>query len=56
VLQKAPTLFARRDLPRPHAELINVPFADDHLDGWQEILTGAARSLGSQTRKLKLNY
>jgi hypothetical protein len=26
-------LFARRDFPRPHAELIDVPFADDHLDG-----------------------
>ena len=26
-------LLARRDLPRPHAELVDVPVADDHLDG-----------------------
>ena len=25
-------LFARRDFPRRHAELIDVPIADDHLD------------------------
>jgi hypothetical protein len=27
--RKAPTLFTRRDLSRLHAELIDVPFADD---------------------------
>jgi hypothetical protein len=25
-------LFARRDFPRRHAEVIDVPIADDHLD------------------------
>ena len=48
-------LVARRDFPRPHAELIDVPIADDHLDRGQYFLTGAAWSLGSQTLKLKLD-
>jgi hypothetical protein len=38
-------LFARRDFPRPHAELIDVPFADDHLDRGCRDLT-ATHSLG----------
>ena len=51
-------LFARRDLPRPHAELIDVPFADYHLDRGSRFVTvthslGVARPLGSQALELK---
>jgi len=28
-------LLARRDLPRPHAVIIDVPIADGHLDRWR---------------------
>jgi hypothetical protein len=31
-ISKSKALFARRDFPRQHAELIDVPIADDHLD------------------------
>ena len=54
-------LFARRDLPRSHAELIDVPIADDHLDRGCCFVTAThslrvALSFGSQPGKLKLNY
>jgi hypothetical protein len=38
-------LLARRDLPRPHAELVDVTVADDHLDGGCHRLT-STRTLG----------
>jgi hypothetical protein len=56
VVKKARLLFARRDFPRRHAELIDVPIADDHLDCGQHCLTAthslsppidASRSSGS---------
>ena len=55
LLARPNTLFARRDFPRPHAEFIDVPFADDHLDRGQYFLTGAAWLLGSQALKRKLD-
>jgi hypothetical protein len=53
-------LLARRDFPRLNAELIDVPFADDHLDrGYRDLTAihslGAALPLGSQELKLKLD-
>ena len=49
-------LFARRDFPRRHAEFIDVPIADDHLDRGQHFLSlGVAVPLGSQALNLKLN-
>ena len=49
-------LVARRDFPRRHAELIDVPIADDHLDRGQHSLSlGVAVPLGSQALNLKLN-
>ena len=48
--------MARRDLPCRHAELIDVPIADDHLDRGQHFLSlGVAVPLGSQALNLKLN-
>jgi hypothetical protein len=56
VVKKARLLFARRDFPRRHAELIDVPIADDHLDRGQHSLSlGVAVPLGSQALNLKLN-
>jgi hypothetical protein len=42
----SPPLVARRDLPRAHAELIDVPIADDHLDRGHRFVT-ATHSLGA---------
>ena len=53
-------LFVRRDFPGQHAELINVPIADNHLDRGccclSPIHSLVALSLYSQARKLRLSY
>jgi 8-oxo-dGTP pyrophosphatase MutT (NUDIX family) len=43
--QRTSRLFARSDFPRPHPELIDIPFADDHLDRGYRFLT-ATNPLG----------
>jgi hypothetical protein len=53
-------LVARCDFPRRHAELIDVPIADDHLDRGCHFLIavaslGVALPLESQALKLKLD-
>ena len=50
---KCSPLLVRRDFPRRHAELIDIPIADDHLDRGQHCLTslGVALPLGSQALK-----
>jgi hypothetical protein len=50
-------LVARPDFPRRHAEFIDVPIADDHLDRGQHCMTslGVALPLGSQALKLNLD-
>ncbi len=50
-------LFARPDLLRPHAVLIDVPIADSHFDRGYRYLTAthSLGALGSQARKLKLD-
>jgi len=49
-------LFARRDLSRQYAELIDIPVADEHLDCGQHFLTAAqsVSLLESQAFKLML--
>ena len=55
--QTSTTHLARRDLSRPHAQFIDVPLADDHLDRGCRFRPGEALPLKfSQALKLKLAY
>src|SRR6516165_11362428 len=54
-------LFARCDFPRPYAELIDIPVADNHFDRRRRFVTatqtlGVAVPFASQACKLKLDY
>jgi hypothetical protein len=54
VKPRAP-LVARGDLPRPYAELIDVPIADEHLDRGYQIV-GISRTVPPPLRPQSLYF